>query len=112
MGETITRLPTVDAQAECVGCGMCVASCSGQAIFLVDEDAGDGWATVTMPYELLPYPREGETGVACGRDGQPLCPAQVVSCRTSPAFDRTALLTIRVPREMSMRARFFRREEK
>lgn len=111
VGDQITRLPEVDGSSRCTGCGMCVASCSGQAIFLVDEDAGGGWATVTMPYELLPYPQAGETGAALGRDGSVVCQAQVVSCRTSPAFDRTALLTIQVPRDMAMKARFFRREE-
>lgn len=111
VGDQITRLPEVDGSSRCTGCGMCVASCSGQAIFLVDEDAGDGWATVTMPYELLPYPQAGETGAALGRDGSVVCQAQVVSCRTSPAFDRTALLTIQVPRDMAMKARFFRWEE-
>lgn len=112
VGKTITSLPRVNEEAKCVGCGMCVASCSGQAIFLVDEDAEEDWATVVMPYELLPYPEEGEKGTACGRDGQPLCEAEVISCRTSPAFDKTALLSICVPKDMSMRARFFRREEK
>ena len=111
VGDQITRLPEVNEEAQCTGCGMCVASCSGQAIFLVDEDVGGGFATVTMPYELLPYPQAGETGTALGRDGSEVCKAQVVSCRTSPAFDRTALLTIRVPQDMCMKARFFRREE-
>lgn len=32
------------------GCGMCVASCSGQAIFLVDETYEPGFATVTLPF--------------------------------------------------------------
>lgn len=59
VGDQITRLPEVNEEAQCTGCGMCVASCSGQAIFLVDEDVGGGFATVTMPYELLPYPQAG-----------------------------------------------------
>lgn len=111
VGDTITRLPEVNTKSKCTGCGMCVTSCSGQAIFLVDEDAGEDYATVTMPYELLPYPQAGELGTACGRDGKPVCQAQVLSCRTSPIYDKTALLTIRVPKDMSMKARFFRREE-
>lgn len=111
VGDQITRLPEVDTSSACTGCGMCVTSCSGQAIFLVNENAGDGFATVTMPYELLPYPKPGEKGIALGRDGHAVCDAEVVSCRVSPAFDRTALLTIRVPRDMYMKARFFRREE-
>ena len=78
VGETITRLPTVDAQAECVGCGMCVASCSGQAIFLVDEDAGDGWATVTMPYELLPYRAKLITGGLKACASRRCCPVRPI----------------------------------
>lgn len=112
VGSTITHLPEVDETAKCVGCGMCVASCPGQAIFLVNEDAGDGWATVTMPYELLPLPQKGERGVALGRSGAPVCEAEVVECRTSPAFDQTRLLTIRVPKDAAMKARFFSREVK
>ena len=112
VGETITRLPSVNEKNQCAGCGMCVASCSGQAIFLVDEDTGDGMGTVTMPYELLPYPQPGDKGIACGRDGKPVCEAEVVSCKTSKAYDKTALLTIRVPQGMCMKARFFRKEER
>lgn len=112
VGDNITRLPEVDAASKCTGCGMCVASCSGQAIFLVNEDDGGGCATVTMPYELLPYPKAGETGTALGRDGQPVCKAEVVGCKVNAAYDRTALLTIRVPQDMCMKARFFRREGK
>lgn len=112
VGEQITRLPEVDETSKCSGCGMCVASCSGQAIFLVNEDVGDGFATVTMPYELLPYPQAGERGTALGRDGSVVCEAEVVSCKMNPVFDRTALLTIRVPSNMCMKARFFRKEEK
>ena len=112
VGSMITHLPEVDEAAKCVGCGMCVASCPGQAIFLVNEDAGDGWATVTMPYELLPLPEKGERGVALGRSGATVCEAEVVECRTSPAFDQTRLLTIRVPKDAAMKARFFSREVK
>ena len=91
---------------------MCVASCSGQAIFLVDEDTGDGYGTVTLPYEFLPIPEKGTKGVALGRDGHEVCEAEVVECRTSPAFDQTRLLTIRVPKDAAMKARFFSREVK
>ena len=86
---------------------MCVASCSGQAIFLVDEDCGDGTATVTLPYEFLPLPAVGTKGKGLGRDGKPVCDAEVVSVKSVPAFDKTNLLTIRVPKEYAMKARFF-----
>ena len=95
-------------ESECINCGMCVASCSGQAIFLVNEDCGDGTATVTLPYEFLPLPEEGTKGVALGRDGSKVCDAEVVSVRTAKAFDKTSLLTMKVPKEYAMKARFFK----
>ncbi|MDD6194075.1 MAG: FAD-dependent oxidoreductase [Lachnospiraceae bacterium] len=110
IGENITSLPVVVAEAKCVGCGMCVASCSGQAIFLVDEESEPGYGTVTLPYEFLPLPKEGDKGVALGRDGQPVCEAEVVGVRSAKAFDHTNLLTIKVPSDMTMKARFFKRE--
>ncbi len=108
IGENITSLPIAVADGECINCGMCVASCSGQAIFLVDEDCGDGTATVTLPYEFLPLPEEGTKGTALGRDGHPVCEATVVSVKSVKAFDKTNLLTMRVPKEYAMRARFFK----
>lgn len=59
VGDKITRLPEVDMEATCAGCGKCVVSCSGQAIFLIDEDYEEAYGTVTMAYEFLPYPVQG-----------------------------------------------------
>ncbi len=109
IGANITSLPVVLNDVKCVGCGMCVASCSGQAIFLVDEDTGDGFGTVTLPYEFLPLPEIGEKGIALGRNGQRVCEAEVVSVRSAKAFDHTNLLTIKVPSDMTMSARFYKR---
>lgn len=107
IGSHITSLPVVDATAECVGCGMCVASCSGQAIFLIQEDYEPGFATVTLPYEFLPLPKKGDKGYGLGRDGERVCEAEVLEVKTSPAFDHTNLLTIKVPADMVMKARFY-----
>ena len=108
IGSNITSLPIVVDGAACSNCGMCVASCSGQAIFLVDEDCGDGTASVTLPYEFLPLPEIGTKGKGLGRDGQPICDAEVVSVRSAKAFDKTNLLTMKVPKEYAMKARFFK----
>ena len=107
IGSNITSLPIVVEGSECINCGMCVANCSGQAIFLVDEDCGDGMATVTLPYEFLPLPEVGTKGRGLGRDGKPVCDAEVVEVKSLKAFDKTNLLTMRVPKEYAMRARFF-----
>ena len=109
IGSKITSLPVVDNEAECTGCGMCVASCSGQAIFLVNEDCGDGTAEITMPYEFLPLPAAGDRGMALGRNGEEVCDAVVLGVRSAKAFDHTHLLTIKVAKEYAMKARFFRK---
>lgn len=111
VGEKITNLPCVSRDSKCVGCGMCVSSCSGLAIFLVDEDVDGEHAEITLPYEFLPYPQKGDKGVALGRKGQVLCEAEVANFRITEAMDKTGLLTIRVPKEMAMKARFFRKQE-
>ncbi len=108
IGENITSLPIAVDHAKCSNCGMCVASCSGQAIFLVDEDCGDGTATVTIPYEFLPLPETGDEGIALGRNGKKVCEATVVSVRNAKAYDKTNLLTMRVPKEYAMTARFYK----
>ena len=111
IGEKITSLPAVDKKAKCIGCGMCVASCSGQAIFLVEEDTKEGYGEVTLPYEFLPLPKEGDCGSGLGRDGQYVCDAKITRVRTSPAYDKTVLLTMEVPMESIMKARFFKAEK-
>lgn len=110
IGSDITALPAINADVECVGCGLCVASCSGQAIFLVDETYEEGYASITLPYEFLPLPEAGDKGIALGRDGRKVCEAEVISVKSSPAFDKTHLLTMKVPSEYVMKARFFKKE--
>lgn len=108
IGSNITALPAVDESVDCIGCGMCVASCSGQAIFLVNETYDEEFATVTLPYEFLPLPQKGEKGYGLGRNGEKVCEAEVVDIKTSKAFDKTNLLTIKVPKAYAMKARFYR----
>ncbi|MBP5175110.1 MAG: FAD-dependent oxidoreductase [Treponema sp.] len=111
IGACITALPQVETGeggSSCTGCGMCVASCSGQAIFLVHEDFEPGFTAITLPYEFLPLPESGEKGVALSRSGKVLCDAEIVGVRKSPAFDHTNLLTMKVPNEFAMSARFFK----
>ena len=111
VGADITKLPVVNPDADCTNCGMCVASCPGQAIFLVNEDSGDEHATVTIPYEFLPLPEKGEKGFGLSRGGEKVCEAEVVSVKTSKVYDNTVLLTIQVPKEDAMKVRFYEKSE-
>ncbi len=108
IGDNITSLPVIDTKKKCSGCGMCVASCSGQAIFLVNEEYEPGFATITIPYEFLPLPVSGEKGKALDRSGKEVCTAEIIDIKTSGTFDHTHLLTMKVPGDMVMKARFFR----
>lgn len=108
VGSTITNLPVIDPSAKCSGCGMCVVSCSGQAIFLVDENYSPGYAAISLPYELNPLPDKENVGFALDRSGAVLGEAEVISVRKTAAMDETAILTMKVPVEWSMKARFFR----
>lgn len=105
---SITALPAVERNHACVNCGKCVAACPGQAIFLVDETSGEGYDTVTLPYEFLPSPQAGARGYGLSRSGEPICEAVVERVRAPRAFDGTRLLTMRVPSGFGMRARFFK----
>ncbi len=108
IGDKITALPVVAEDKSCTGCGLCVAACSGQSIFLVNEDQADGTAAVTIPYEFYPLPEKGMKGIALDRSGKQICEAEVIELKNVTAFDHTSLLTMKVPLEMSMKARFFK----
>lgn len=110
VGQNITMLPAIDEEQTCIGCGMCVASCSGQAIFLVDETYESGYASVAFPYEFLPTPVVGERGMALDRSGAPVCETEIVNVKKLPAMDKTAVVTMKVPVQYVHRARFYKPE--
>ncbi|MBS7525110.1 FAD-dependent oxidoreductase [Fusibacter paucivorans] len=109
IGNDITSLPVINAEATCTGCGMCVASCSGQAIFLVEEKPLESTAYVSFPYEFLPLPEKGDRGIALDRSGAPICDAEITAVRTGKAMDQTHVVTMKVPLDYASTARFFRR---
>lgn len=110
VGDIITGIPMVNHEKKCTNCGMCVAACSGQAIFIVDEDYEENFATVTMPYEFIPLPKVGEIGNGISRAGVFQCPAEVISIRKNKVFDHTNLLTIKIPKEYAKKVRFYKRK--
>ena len=107
VGKDITNPPEL-LEDKCIGCLSCVPICPGQAIFVVDESLSDQRAAVTMPYEFSPLPEKGEVVTALDRSGLVLGDATVLAVRKTEIMDRTALVTIEVPVEWSMKARAFR----
>ncbi len=107
VGQRITNLPVVNQASSCNGCGMCVASCPGQAIFLVDRGHDAHLAAISIPYEEYPLPQPGHKGKALDRGGQVVGEAQVVKVKTAKAMDQTAIVTIQVPQSLAMTVRYF-----
>lgn len=107
MREGITDKPVLDPSV-CNGCSLCVASCPGLAIFIVNMAHAPRAATVTLPYEMLPVPKEGEVVTALDRAGKPICEAKVLKVMKNKKYDHTLTITIEVPKEHAMNARAIR----
>lgn len=109
IGENMTSLPISVKESTCINCGMCVASCPGQAIFLVEEHEDEDYGLITMPYEFLPLPEVGDLGHALGRSGKALCEAEITQVRAPKSYDHTALVTMKVPYHYIDQARFYKK---
>ena len=55
-----------------------------------------------MPYEFLPLPEEGTYVTGLDREGKPVCRAKVVKVQNTKAQDRTPVVSLAVPKELSM----------
>jgi len=106
VGSPITNLPSVDP-ALCQGCGLCVASCPGLAIFVVNSTFSETQGTVQLSYELLPLPSVGAIVETLDRSGRPVGTGRVVDVKTTRSFDRTALVTIAVAKDLVHDVRWF-----
>ncbi|MCD6448234.1 MAG: 4Fe-4S binding protein [Thermoplasmata archaeon] len=96
--ENINALPIVDFE-KCVGCGKCIEVCPGLAIFVVKAKGEK--ATVMLPYEFIPLPKEGQMVKAINREGKEICEAVVKKVRKG----KTPVVTIELPAEYAMEAR-------
>ena len=105
--DSLTSLPTFHPE-KCVGCRMCVAACSGQAIFFLRQREA-GMVEITFPYEYLPLPQAGQSVTAVDRMGQPVCQATVAGVDCPKAYNKTALVTLAVPEQYKDTVRFMKR---
>ena len=108
IGEQITDLPTLHGE-KCTGCGMCVASCPGLAITIVDKTYSDTEAVIEFPFEYLPLPQKGDMVDAVNRAGETVCRGTVTSVKKLPAFAGTAVIGIAVPKEFADEVRSMKR---
>ena len=107
--EDINDLPKVDYN-KCTGCGICVTSCPGLAIFVLDMNYSDEEALIKLPYEMLPLPQKGEIVSGLDREGKKV--AEVKVEKVTKTKNKTYLISIIVPKELALIIRNIRVEEK
>jgi len=91
VGEDITALPVLN-EAKCTGCGVCVASCPGLAIYVKDYTFEEERGSILFPFEYLPLPKKGDTVQMTDRFGEVVCPGEVLLVNLSRRNEQTALV--------------------
>ena len=95
----INDLPIVDYN-RCTGCGICISSCPGLAIFVVDTNYSATEAIIKLPYELLPLPKEGQFVSGLDREGQKIALVRVL--KVLKMKNKTNIISIIVPKKFAM----------
>lgn len=107
VGNPITNLPRL-IEEKCRGCGECIPSCPGLAIFLVNKAYSPDEAAISIPYEYLPLPKSGVLVDALDRCGNRVCGAKVIKVNNPKKNNNTAVVTIIVPKQHADEVRNFR----
>jgi len=105
----INDLPIVDFD-KCTGCGICISSCPGLAVFVIDMNYSDEKSLIKLPHEMLPLPEKGEDVYALDRAGSILGKVKVV--RVLKIKNKTNIISLEVPKSMVMKVRSIKVEGK
>ncbi len=104
--DSVIGIPKLDEE-KCGGCGACIAECPGLAIFVVDFDYSSEKALVILPYEFTPLPERGEKVDVLDREGNTCGKGEILRVKTHR--NKTAVLSVIIPREVAMNVRNVRR---
>ena len=105
----INDLPQVDFE-KCSGCGICISSCPGLAIFVIDMNYSDKKCLIKLPYEMLPLPKKGEDVYALDRAGSIIGKVKVI--KALKIKNKTNIISIEVSKNMVMKVRSIKVEDK
>jgi len=101
IGSSITNLPALD-EDKCTGCGVCISSCPGLAIFVVNLNYANGSALVSFPFEFVPLPKVGEEVAAVDREGKEVCRGKVIKILNKRKQNRTPVVSISIPKKYAL----------
>jgi len=104
IGESITSLPVLD-EKKCKGCGVCISSCPGLAIFTVDMLYSKTEAVVSFPFEYLPLPKIGEKVKAVNREGKIVTTGRILKIKNLPKNDFTPVISMAIPKKWAAEVR-------
>ena len=105
----INDLPQVDFD-KCTGCGICISSCPGLAIFVIDMNYSEEKSLIKLPHEMLPLPEKGEEVYALDRAGKVVSKVKVI--KVLKIKNKTNIISLEVPKGMAMKVRSIKVEDK
>jgi Fe-S-cluster-containing hydrogenase component 2/bacterioferritin-associated ferredoxin len=110
-GDPVFGVPEVEGD-RCTGCTRCVAACPGLAVTLVDTRSEGPDGLVHVPFEILEEQvRVGDKVDAVDVDGAPVAPARVEKVMRRRAYDRTLVVTLKVPKDKAIEVAGFRLQD-
>jgi len=109
--ENINDLPKLNTD-KCTGCGVCVSSCPGLAVFIIDETYSEKEAVVKIPYEYRPFPEVKSVVEVTNRAGKVVGTGRVIQVVNTNKQDKTAVVSVTVPKELSMEVRSIKVHQK
>ena len=104
IGASINNLPVLD-EDKCTGCGICISSCPGLAIFVIALNHDIESSLVSFPFEYLPLPKVGEEVAASDREGKEICKGKVVRIVNKPINGHTPVISLSIPKKYALLVR-------
>ena len=103
----MTDNPMMD-HSLCNGCGLCIGSCPGLAIYVLHLNYTDSTSLIKVPYEMLPAPELDQMVELYSRSGQNIGSGKVVKVQTLKHNPKTRIVWVEIPKELYKSARSIR----
>lgn len=99
-------------EEKCSGCGICLSSCPGLSIIVVDGSYSDEEVLFKIPYEFMPLPKVGDVVKGLNRSGEYITDVKILKILNPKRFDKTPIVHVLVNRKYLYDFRNIRLEDK